>query len=126
MHPLGNSRRNPMKFAAQGWAKAKQACLARGFGEAAKKQMRKRAKLLLSYRGSPLRFMACAILFLIDRTMQKIKRALLSVSDKTGLAPLAQALTAAGIDLISTGGTAKALREAGLSVTELSSYTGFP
>jgi len=58
--------------------------------------------------------------------MGQIRRALLSVSDKTGLAPLAQTLAAAGIELISTGGTAKALRDAGLVVTDLSAYTGFP
>src|SRR6266404_2273461 len=58
--------------------------------------------------------------------MGKIQRALLSVSDKTGLAPLAQTLAAAGVELISTGGTAKALREAGLKPIELSAYTGFP
>jgi phosphoribosylaminoimidazolecarboxamide formyltransferase/IMP cyclohydrolase len=58
--------------------------------------------------------------------MDKIKRALLSVSDKSGLVPLAQALARAGVELISTGGTAKALREAGLTVTDLSAYTGFP
>src|SRR5438270_1901682 len=58
--------------------------------------------------------------------MAKIHRALLSVSDKMGLVPLAQTLAAAGIELISTGGTAKTLREAGLKVTDLSSYTGFP
>src|SRR5436190_18991127 len=58
--------------------------------------------------------------------MQKIQRALLSVSDKNGLVPLAQTLSAAGIQLISTGGTAKTLREAGLTVTDLSNYTGFP
>lgn len=58
--------------------------------------------------------------------MAKIQRALLSVSDKGGLVPLAQMLSSAGIELISTGGTAKALRETGLQVTDLSSYTGFP
>src|SRR5438094_87610 len=58
--------------------------------------------------------------------MPKIERALISVSDKAGLVPFAQTLAAAGIHLISTGGTAKALREAGLTVTDLSSYTGFP
>lgn len=58
--------------------------------------------------------------------MAKIQRALLSVSDKTGLVQLAQTLAGAGIELISTGGTAKALREAGLQVTDLSAYTGFP
>ncbi len=58
--------------------------------------------------------------------MGNIQRALLSVSDKTGLVELAQALTAAGVELISTGGTAKALREAGLQVKDLSAHTGFP
>ena len=58
--------------------------------------------------------------------MPKIHRALLSVSDKTGLVPFAQTLAAAGIELISTGGTAKALRDAGLTVMDLSDYTGFP
>jgi phosphoribosylaminoimidazolecarboxamide formyltransferase/IMP cyclohydrolase len=58
--------------------------------------------------------------------MMKIQRALLSVSDKTGLVPFAQVLAAAGIDLISTGGTAKALREAGLTVRDISEHTGFP
>ena len=58
--------------------------------------------------------------------MEQIRRALLSVSDKTGLVPLARVLAAAGVELISTGGTAKALREAGLTVTDLSAYTGFP
>ena len=58
--------------------------------------------------------------------MEKIRRALLSVSDKNGLVPLAQTLAAAGVELISTGGTARALREAGLKVTDLSAYTGFP
>src|ERR1043165_7108506 len=58
--------------------------------------------------------------------MEKIRRALLSVSDKTGLVPLAQTLAAAGGELISTGGTAKALREAGLTVKDISEHTGFP
>src|SRR5437763_7714533 len=58
--------------------------------------------------------------------MEKIQRALISVSDKAALIPLAKTLSAAGIELISTGGTARALREAGLTVTDLSSYTGFP
>ena len=58
--------------------------------------------------------------------MAKIQRALLSVSDKTGLIPLAQILTTAGIELISTGGTAKILREAGLKVKDISEHTGFP
>jgi len=58
--------------------------------------------------------------------MAKIQRALLSVFDKTGLLPFAQALTAAGLEIISTGGTAKALREEGIMVSDLSAYTGFP
>ena len=58
--------------------------------------------------------------------MAKIKRALISVFDKSGLVPFAQTLAAAGVELISTGGTAKVLREAGLPVIELSDYTGFP
>src|SRR6185369_10426856 len=58
--------------------------------------------------------------------MEKMRRALLSVSDKTGLVPLAQTLASAGVELISTGGTAKALRDAGVKVTDLSAYTGFP
>src|ERR1039458_6388774 len=58
--------------------------------------------------------------------MAKIQRALLSVFDKTGLIPFAQALAAADIELISTGGTAKALREHGIMVSDLSAYTEFP
>jgi len=58
--------------------------------------------------------------------MPRIQRALLSVSDKSGLVPFAQALANAGVELISTGGTAKALRDAGLAVIELGAYTGFP
>src|SRR6266576_1219642 len=58
--------------------------------------------------------------------MEKIHRALISVSDKNALVPLATTLSAAGIELMSTGGTAKALREAGLQLTDLSAYTGFP
>src|SRR5215813_6257851 len=58
--------------------------------------------------------------------MEPTRRALLSVSDKTGLVPLARAFADAGIELLSTGGTAKALREVGLQVTDLSAYTGFP
>ena len=58
--------------------------------------------------------------------MPKITRALLSVSDKTGLVPFAQTLANAGVELISTGGTAQALRTAGLTVMDLSDYTGFP
>jgi len=56
----------------------------------------------------------------------KIQRALLSVSDKTGLVAFAQILAQAGVELISTGGTAKALRDAGLTVKDISEHTGFP
>ena len=55
-----------------------------------------------------------------------IRRALLSVSDKSGLADLGRALAARGVELVSTGGTAKALRDAGLSVKDVSELTGFP
>ena len=55
-----------------------------------------------------------------------IGRALLSVSDKTGLVELGQALAARGVELVSTGGTARALREAGLAVRDISELTGFP
>lgn len=55
-----------------------------------------------------------------------ITRALLSVSDKTGIVALGQALARHGVELVSTGGTALALREAGLAVTDISTVTGFP
>ena len=55
-----------------------------------------------------------------------VRRALLSVWDKTGLADLARGLHAAGVELISTGSTARAIREAGVPVTEVSEVTGFP
>jgi phosphoribosylaminoimidazolecarboxamide formyltransferase/IMP cyclohydrolase len=55
-----------------------------------------------------------------------ITRALLSVSDKTGLIEFATALAGFGIDLVSTGGTAKALKDAGLKVADVSDLTGFP
>ena len=56
----------------------------------------------------------------------KISRALLSVSNKTGLAELGQALARHGVELVSTGGTAKALRDIGLEVRDISDLTGFP
>jgi phosphoribosylaminoimidazolecarboxamide formyltransferase / IMP cyclohydrolase len=56
----------------------------------------------------------------------KIRQALLSVSDKTGVLEFAQGLAAQGVKLLSTGGTAKLLRDAGLAVTEIGDYTGFP
>ena len=55
-----------------------------------------------------------------------IRRALISVSDKTGLDSLATALGAAGVEILSTGGSAKAIAEAGVAVTEVSVHTGFP
>jgi len=55
-----------------------------------------------------------------------IRRALLSVSDKTGIAEFAGRLASLGVELVSTGGTAKALREAGLAVRDVSDLTGFP
>jgi phosphoribosylaminoimidazolecarboxamide formyltransferase/IMP cyclohydrolase len=55
-----------------------------------------------------------------------IKRALLSVSDKTGLIDFARALNTAGVEMLSTGGTAKSIRDAGLPVIEVADYTGFP
>ncbi len=55
-----------------------------------------------------------------------VRRALLSVSDKTGLIELARALAARGVELLSTGGTARAIREAGLAVRDVSEVTGFP
>jgi phosphoribosylaminoimidazolecarboxamide formyltransferase / IMP cyclohydrolase len=55
----------------------------------------------------------------------KVRRALVSVSDKSGVVELARELAALGIELLSTGGTAKLLQKEGLAVTEVSSYTGF-
>ncbi len=58
--------------------------------------------------------------------MRQIQRALLSVSDKRGIVEFGRALAARGVQLLSTGGTAKALQDAGLSVTRVSEITGFP
>ena len=58
--------------------------------------------------------------------MNKVQRALLSVSDKTGVLELAQELTRLGVELLSTGGTAKLLQDAGVPVKEVSEHTGFP
>src|SRR6202451_1381895 len=55
-----------------------------------------------------------------------IRRALISVSDKSGLLPLAQALASNGVEILSTGGSARALRGAGIAATEGSDHTGFP
>jgi phosphoribosylaminoimidazolecarboxamide formyltransferase / IMP cyclohydrolase len=59
-------------------------------------------------------------------TTRRVTRALLSVSDKSGLIEFARALAARGIELVSTGGTAKAIGEAGLDVKDVSELTGFP
>jgi len=59
----------------------------------------------------------------VDRAIQ---RALISVSDKTGVADLGHGLAALGVEILSTGGTANALREAGVAVTDVSDHTGFP
>ena len=59
-------------------------------------------------------------------TLRPVRRALLSVFDKTGLVELARALDSRGVVLISTGGTAKALREAGLPVADVAEVTKFP
>ena len=59
-------------------------------------------------------------------TPRPIKRALLSVSDKTGIVEFARSLSEKGVDLLSTGGTAKLLAENGIKVTEVSDYTGHP
>jgi phosphoribosylaminoimidazolecarboxamide formyltransferase/IMP cyclohydrolase len=61
-----------------------------------------------------------------DQSLKKITRALISVSDKTGLVEFAQKLAAHHVELVSTGGTAKLLREAGLAVRDVSDLTGFP
>ncbi|HSC47578.1 MAG TPA: bifunctional phosphoribosylaminoimidazolecarboxamide formyltransferase/IMP cyclohydrolase [Gammaproteobacteria bacterium] len=58
--------------------------------------------------------------------MASVKRALLSVSDKSGVVDFARALASLGIEILSTGGTAKLLKDSGIAVTEVSAYTGFP
>ena len=58
--------------------------------------------------------------------MRPIKRALLSVSDKSGIVELARQLTAMGVEILSTGGTASLMREGGVAVIPISDYTGFP
>ena len=60
------------------------------------------------------------------RDLRPIRRALLSVTDKTGLIDFARVLASFGVDLVSTGGTARGLREAGLAVRDISDLTGFP
>ena len=56
----------------------------------------------------------------------KINRALISVFDKTGVVELAQKLEKIGVEILSTGGTAKALKDSGVTVKDVSDYTGFP
>jgi phosphoribosylaminoimidazolecarboxamide formyltransferase/IMP cyclohydrolase len=58
--------------------------------------------------------------------MYKIRRVLISVSDKTGIVEFAEGLTKLGVEILSTGGTAKTLRENGIKVKDVSEYTGFP
>ena len=58
--------------------------------------------------------------------MKKINRALISVSDKTGLADFAKELVSFGVDIISTGGTANLLRNSGVNIRDVSDLTGFP
>ena len=58
--------------------------------------------------------------------MKKVERALISLTDKTGIEPFARALHELGIEILSTGGTAKKIREAGIPVTDVSDFTGFP
>ena len=58
--------------------------------------------------------------------MAKIQRAIISLSDKAGIQEFAQELQSFGVEILSTGGTAKTLRESGLRVTDISEYTGFP
>src|ERR1043166_4230394 len=61
-----------------------------------------------------------------DPQLRRIRRALISVSDKTGIVDLARELERFNVEIISTGGTAKALRDAGLTVRDISEITGFP
>jgi phosphoribosylaminoimidazolecarboxamide formyltransferase / IMP cyclohydrolase len=62
----------------------------------------------------------------MSSTPSKVRRAILSVTDKTGLVDFARKLSAFGIELVSTGGTAKLLRESGIAVKDISDLTGFP
>ncbi|MGR3363937.1 MAG: bifunctional phosphoribosylaminoimidazolecarboxamide formyltransferase/IMP cyclohydrolase, partial [Maritimibacter harenae] len=58
--------------------------------------------------------------------LSPVRRALISVSDKTGLTELGQALEARGVEILSTGGSARALREAGVTVKDVAEVTQFP
>src|SRR6266496_482407 len=70
----------------------------------------------------------CGVRFFKRRInkMAKITRALISVSDKTGVLEFARGIAQYGVEILSTGGTAKMLREAGLTVKDVSEFTGFP
>src|SRR5918995_6713732 len=70
--------------------------------------------------------MAVAAKNILAPDLVPVRRALLSVFDKTGLIDFARALAAAGVELVSTGGTAKAIAEAGMAVRDVSDLTGFP
>src|SRR5205814_1215352 len=61
-----------------------------------------------------------------QRVVTKVSRALLSVSDKSGIVELARTLAGLGVQILSTGGTAKLLEKEGIAVTEVSAHTGFP
>ena len=61
-----------------------------------------------------------------EKCMSKIVRALISVSNKSGVIELAQGLAALGVEILSTGGTAKALETAGVRVVQIEEHTGFP
>ncbi|MCK4846434.1 MAG: bifunctional phosphoribosylaminoimidazolecarboxamide formyltransferase/IMP cyclohydrolase, partial [Deltaproteobacteria bacterium] len=58
--------------------------------------------------------------------MKEVRRAIVSVTDKAGVVEFSKALSEMGVEVISTGGTAKLLKESGVPVTPISSYTGFP
>ncbi|HHD64516.1 MAG TPA: IMP cyclohydrolase, partial [Desulfobulbaceae bacterium] len=58
--------------------------------------------------------------------MKKVERALISLTDKSGIEEFARALTDLGVEILSTGGTAKKMRDAGITVTDVSEFTGFP
>ena len=58
--------------------------------------------------------------------MNKIERAIISVTDKTGIVEFSRKLSDMGVEILSTGGTAKAIREGGVKVKDISDYTGFP
>ena len=58
--------------------------------------------------------------------MSKIERALISLTDKSGIESFAKELVDMGVEILSTGGTAKKMREAGLEVMDVSTFTGFP